>query len=156
MVGSVPWHLDQESSWKKRQEMWRYIIVKYPPFFSIFLIKTLPMSPALLVYNVIHRESAHLAVNPRGFWPLLSDSRGYCLPAYYHSTVRRAIFTMSFGGSKANPLYEGDPVVDALYDLMDTDGDGKLHARGSLKACYSPPHLLTWTTTRDQSPNRCT
>lgn len=60
---------------------------------------------------------------------------------------------MSFGGSKANPLYEsddeGDPVVDALYDLMDTDGDGKLHGRGSLKACFSPPHLLTWTTTRD-------
>lgn len=118
------------------------------------------MSPALLVYNAIHRKSAHSAVNARGFWPLLSDSRGYCLPAYFHSTVRRAIFTMSFGGSKANPLYEsddeGDPVVDALYDLMDTDGDGKLHGRGSLQACFSPPHLLTWTTTRDQSPNRFT
>lgn len=115
------------------------------------------MSPALLVYNAIHRESAHSAVNARGFWPLLSDSRGYCLPAYFHSTVRRAIFTMSFGGSKANPLYEsddeGDPVVDALYDLMDTDGDGKLHGRGSLQACFSPPRLLTWTTTRDQVTN---
>ena len=39
---------------------------------------------------------------------------------------------MSFGGSvkKVNPLYEsddeGDPSIDALYDLMDADGDGKL------------------------------
>ena len=37
-----------------------------------------------------------------------------------------------FGGSikKVNPLYEsddeGDPRIDALYDLMDADGDGKL------------------------------
>lgn len=33
------------------------------------------------------------------------------------------------GGAKSNPLYEsddeGDPRIDALYDLMDADGDGK-------------------------------
>lgn len=58
---------------------------------------------------------------------------------------------MSFGGSKANPLYEsddeGDPVVDALYDLMDTDGDGKLHGRDSLQACFSSPASPQWWTT---------
>ena len=112
------------------------------------------MSPALLVYNVIHRESAHSAVNARGFWPL-TFRFARVLPTHvlpFHS--KKSNFTMSFGGSKANPLYEsddeGDPVVDALYDLMDTDGDGKLHGRDSLQACFSPPHLLTWTTTRDR------
>lgn len=113
------------------------------------------------MYNAIHRKSAHSAVNARGFCPPLSDSRGYCLPSLHClPTVRRAIFTMSFGGSKANPLYEsddeGDPVVDALYDLMDTDGDGKLHGRDSLQACFSPPHLLSGGLRLEtRSPNRC-
>eukprot|EP00729_Bicosta_minor_P025709 gene25709-27135_t len=34
------------------------------------------------------------------------------------------------GGAKSNPLYEsddeGDPRIDALYDLMDADGDGEV------------------------------